>query len=120
LGAKRVNGQELGTAFGFALSLFQVGGGMLSRPEQNALLLGAAGARVDGRRVSGRSGHRFNPAPGPPTEQHVAPRVSACIIRSLQTDPVWQLVAYLGGVPGFNACRLACLRRCCSRWSHAG
>ena len=30
---------ELGTAFGFAPSLFQVGGGMLSRPEQNALLL---------------------------------------------------------------------------------
>ena len=30
---------ELSTAFGFSASLFQVGGGMLSRPEQNALLL---------------------------------------------------------------------------------
>jgi hypothetical protein len=31
--------QELGAAFGFDPQLFQVGGGMLSRPEQNALLL---------------------------------------------------------------------------------
>ena len=56
----------------------------------------------------------FDPARGPPTEQHVAPRVSARVIGSLQTDPVSQPVAYLGGMPGINASRLACLRRCCS------
>jgi hypothetical protein len=31
--------EELGAAFGFKPSLFQVGGGMISRPEKNALLL---------------------------------------------------------------------------------
>jgi hypothetical protein len=31
--------EKLSTAFGFKPSLFQVGGGMLSRPEFNALLL---------------------------------------------------------------------------------